>query len=125
MDGRPGHNYALSWQVVEPFFTVSSRTCHSHNLGINISFMLSVQEAGIKKYSIHGKDLASLPRDYVLKCIQIIISNLYYSKFAKDHSLGWHYISRLEYHAKTKHGMYSRTCLFPEFHCCIEYLNNM
>ena len=48
--------------------------------------------------------------------------NIYYSNIAKDHSLGWHFIYRLEYHAKTKHGMYSRTCLFPEFHCCIEYL---
>ena len=48
----------------------------------------------------------------------------YYSKFAKDHYLGLHYISRHGYHAKTKHGLYSRTCLFHEFQCCIPNLNN-
>ena len=56
---------------------------------------------------------------------QTVTSIIYYSKFAKDHCLGWHYISRQGYHAKTKHGMYSRTCLFPEFHCFIPNLNNM
>ena len=30
--------------------------------------------------------------------------NIYYSKFAKDHYFGLHYISRHWYHAKTKHG---------------------
>ena len=52
------------------------------------------------------------------------IQNVYYSIFAKDHYLGLHYISRHGYHAKTKHGMYSRTCLFHEFQCCIPNLNN-
>ena len=28
------------------------------------------------------------------------------------------------YHTKTKNGMYSRTCLFPEFHCYIPNMNN-
>ena len=51
-------------------------------------------------------------------------ADIYYSKFAKDHYLGLHYISRHGYHAKTKHGMYSRTCLFHECQCCIPNLNN-
>ena len=50
--------------------------------------------------------------------------DIYYSKFAKDHYLGLHYMSRHGYHAKTKHGMYSRTCLFHECQCCIPNLNN-
>ena len=55
----------------------------------------------------------------------ITLLYIYYSKFAKDHCLGWHYISRHGYHAKTKHGMYSRTCLFHECQCCIPNLNNI
>ena len=32
--------------------------------------------------------------------------------------LGRYYIFRNWYHTKTENGMYSRTCLFPEFHWC-------
>ena len=59
-----------------------------------------------------------------LDSINFKFNVIYYSKFAKDHYLGLHYISRHGYHAKSKYGMYSRTCLFHEFQCCIPNLNN-
>ena len=49
---------------------------------------------------------------------------IHYSKFATDHYLRQYYIFRHGYHTKTKNGMYSRTCLFPEFHCCLPNVNN-
>ena len=56
--------------------------------------------------------------------LTVFIYIIYYSKFARDHYLGQYYIFRHGYHTKTKIGMYSRTYLFTEFHCCIPNVNN-
>ena len=49
---------------------------------------------------------------------------VYYAHFAWDHYLVRYYILRHVYHTKTKNSMYSRTCLFPKFHCYIPNVNN-
>ena len=55
----------------------------------------------------------------------LTLTNLiYYSKFDRDHYLGWYYIFWRGYHTKTKNGMYSTTCLFLEFHCSIPNVND-
>ena len=64
-------------------------------------------------------------------CLEILVGRgvfllgiIYYSHLARDHYLGQYYILRHVYHTKTKNGMYSRTCLFPECHCYIPNVNN-
>ena len=49
---------------------------------------------------------------------------IYYSHFAMNHYLGRYYILRHVYHKKNLNDMYSRTCLFHEFHCYIPNVNN-